>query len=323
MRGIKLSKHAIHLPLIKRTKYRFQKLKMCKKCQCYSVLKGKNCPECGTVFKGVEGIAKAYVWKQLYSETLWILLFVCLGGIFAPTIGARYYTLITGVSFTLGYVILTFIFFKGESFYQLRKLIFTDILKIKTGIQHDSNQAREDIKENNVSAAYDKLLEIGELIYNDQLKIRTVIALNKIALRKDMNLELEHLLPSSYDKEFVKYALEVGKINRQLIKKSCIAYFIKYKMEIIHDFGVDTLMSIAGTALRMKLYIHEFSEFIQENIDYFPKERILRLCSIIHSHPEENWGGLAEITQQHVLIKYSYDPDFKPYIKGKLALELS
>jgi hypothetical protein len=323
MRGIKLSKHAIHLPKKERTDYRFQKLNMCKKCQCYSVLKEENCPKCGRLFKGVEGIVKAYVRNQLYSETLWILLFVCLGVIFAPTDGARYYTMITGVSFTLGYVILTFIFLKSEYFYQLRKLIFTEILTIKAGIQHDSNQAREDIKENNVSAAYDKLLEIGEFIHNDQLKIRTVIALNKVALRRDMHLELEHLLPSSYDKEFVKYALEVGKINRQLIKKSCIAYFIKYKLEIIQDFGVDTLMSIAGYALRMKLYIHEFSEFIQEYMDYFPKERTLRLCSIIHSHPEEDWGGLAEKTKQHVLLKYSYDPDFKPYIKENLALELN
>jgi hypothetical protein len=298
-------------------------MKMCKKCQCYSVLKGKNCPECGTVFKGVEGLAKAYVRKQLYSETLWILLFVCLGVIFAPTNEARYYTLIIGGSFTLGYVIFTFIFLKSEYYYQLRKLIFSDILKIKAGIQQDSNQAREDIKENNVSAAYDKLQQIGEFIHNDQLKIRTVIALNKFALRRDMNLELEHLLPSSYDKEFVKYALEVGKINRQLIKKSCIAYFIKYKLDIIHDFGLDTLMSIAGSALRMKLYIHEFSEFIQEYIDYFPKDRILRLCSIIHSHPKEDWGGLAEKIKQHVLIKYSYDPEFKPYIKENLALELN
>ncbi|WP_342433042.1 hypothetical protein [Neobacillus sp. FSL H8-0543] len=312
-----MGKQAIHLPKKKQTQFQFQKLKICKKCQRYSVIKEENCPECGAVYVGAQALAKAIFKNHLFSETLWILMFVCIGVIFAPTVEARYYSLIVGVSFALGYVILTIPFIKSEYFYQLKQLFFTELLKIKAGIQYDSNRAREDIKEGNVMEAYDKLQEIRDFIDNDQMKIRTVRALNKIALRKDMLLELELLLPSSYDKDFVKYALEVVKINRQLVRKSCISYFIKYQMEIIRDFGMDNLLFVAGSALRMKLYIQEFSEFIQEFVDYFPKERILRLCRIIYSNPEENWGGLAEKIKRLVAVKYSYDPDFKPYVQEK------
>ncbi len=306
-------KHAVGLPKNKQTRWRFQKLKMCKKCHRYSVLKEKNCPECGAVYTGVEALAKAIFKYRLFSETLLILMVVSISIIFAPTIEALYYSLIAGVIFALGYVILTLFFIKSEHYYQLRKLLYTDLLKIKAGIQYDIDRAEEAVKEKQVVAGYERLREIGAIIDNDSLKIRSVRALNKIPLRKNMELELEPLIPSSYDRDFVKYALEVLKIKRQLVTKKCIAYFIKYQVEIIKDFGLDLFMSVAGSALRMKLYIHEFSPFIEEYIDYFPKERFLRLCSIIHSNPSENWGSLAEKTKRQIVLKYNYDPDFKPY----------
>jgi hypothetical protein len=140
------------------------------------------------------------------------------------------------------------------------------------------------------------------------------MVLNDIVLRSDMELELEPLIPSSYDKDFVKYALEVLKINRKLFTKNSITYFIRYREEIVKDFGIDTLIAVAGTALRMKLYILEFSEFIEEFLEHFPKDRFMRLCSIIYSNPEVEWGSLEEKTKRLMTVKYHYDPDFKQFV---------
>ena len=128
------------------------------------------------------------------------------------------------------------------------------------------------------------------------------------------SLELERLVPSSYDRDFVFYALDVLKINRSLLTKKSIGYFIQYREEIIRDFGIEALISVASSALRMKLYILEFSEFIEEFLDYFPKERMLRLCSILNSNPDIKWGSLKDKTKRLVAMKYHYDPDFKQFV---------
>ncbi|WP_413306969.1 hypothetical protein AA0X95_06775 [Bacillus sp. 1P10SD] len=308
-----MAKQAVQFSKKKRTQYRFQKLKMCKKCNRYSVLKDENCPTCGTSFVGIESLVKSIFKNRLFTEITWILIIVSIGIIAAPTVKALYFSLITGLLFVISYVILTSIFMKSEYFMQLKKLLRVDLKKIAAGIRFDSDLAKQDVKEEKLAPAYEKLREIGDFIYNDQVKIRRVMALNEIILRSDMELELEPLVPSSYDKDFVKYALEVVKINRSLMTKKGITYFIKYREAIIRDFGMESLISVAGTTLRMKLYIQEFAPFIEEFLDFFPKERILRLCSILQANPEVDWGSLENKTRRLVTMKYHYDPDFKRF----------
>ena len=314
MKVIRLAKQAVQLPKKKRTKYRFQKLKMCKKCNRYSVLGDKKCQNCGSDFIGIEALVKSIFKNRLFTEAIWILMFVCVGILAAPTVKMLYYSLIAGVVFVIGYVILTSIFMKSEYFIQLKKLLRIDLRKIAAGIQYDSELAKEDVHAERLAPAYEKLRDIGDFIASDQVKIRRIIVLNEIVLRSDMELELEPLIPSSYDSNFVKYALEVLKINRTLFTKKCIAYFIKYREEIGRDFGMDSLISVAASALRMKLYILEFSEFIEEFLASFPKDRFLRLCSMIYSNPEVDWGSLEEKTKRLITVKYHYDPDFKQFV---------
>lgn len=303
----------VRLPKKKQTKYRFQKLKMCKKCHHYSVLKDDDCPKCGTVYVGVESLAKSIYKNRFGTEVIAIILFVSFGSVFAPTSKTFNYSLIAGFSCCIAYVIMSFIFSKSEHYQQLNKLFYDDLINIKSGIAQDIALAQDDVLQGRVAAGYDRLREIGDLIYSNQVKIERVRALNKMALRKDMELVLEPLIPTSYDRDFVKYALEVLKINRTLVTKKCIAYFSKYRIEVMRDFGMESLLTVVGTVLRMKLYILEFSEFIQEFIEYLPKERLHRLCSIINSHPEEEWGGLEEKVRRLMAVKYPYDPDFKSY----------
>ncbi|MFP5116370.1 hypothetical protein ACSU64_29100 [Bacillaceae bacterium C204] len=309
-----MAKQAIQLSKKKRTKYRFQKLKMCKKCNRYSVLQDEHCPKCGSTFVEIEGLVNSIVKNRLFTEAIRILILVCIGIVAAPTVKTLYLSLITGVIFVISYIILTFVFIKSEHFIQLKKLLRVDLRKIQAGIQFDSDLAKEDVKAEKLAQAYEKLREIGDFIYSNQVKIRRVMVLNEILLRKDMELELEPLIPSSYDKDFVKYALEVLKINRTLITKKCISFFIIYRDEIVRDFGMDSLIAVAGTALRMKLYILEFSAFIEEFLEYFPKDRFLRLCNILYSNPDANWGSLEEKAMRLVEMKYHYDPDFKRFV---------
>lgn len=309
-----MAKQAVQLSKKKRTKYRFQKLKLCKKCQRYSVLKDEVCPACGTAYIGIESLVKSIFKNRLFTEAIRILIVVSAGIVFAPTMKTMYYSLIAGLGFCTAYIVLTTIFMKSEYFNLLKNLLRSDFQKIKAGIKYDSDLAKADVKEERLSPAYEKLREIGDFISTDPVKIRRIMVLNEIILRSDMELELEELIPSAYDKDFVKYALEVLKINRTLLTKKGIAYFVQHRTAIVRDFGMDSLISVAGAALRMKLYILEYSEFIEEYLDYFPKDRVLRLCSIIHANPETNWGSLGEKTNRIVAAKYHYDPDFKRFV---------
>ncbi|WP_040204240.1 hypothetical protein [Neobacillus jeddahensis] len=315
-----MTKQAVQFSKKRRTTYRFQKVKLCKKCNRYSVLKDEYCPACGSLFIGVETLGNSLSKRRLFTEVSWIILFVSIGVFFAPTRHTLYYSLIVGLIFCLTYIVLTFVFMKSEYFHELKKLLRVDLKKIKTGIWFDSDLAKEDVKAERLADGYDKLREIGDFIKSDAMKQSQVMVLNRIALRSDMELELEGLIPTSYDKHFVKYALEVLKINRTLMTKKCIVYFIRYRDAIVVDFGIDSLLSVACMTLRMKLYILEFSEFIEEYLDYFPKERVLRLYSIIYSNPDIEWGSLAEKTKRVVAMKYYYDPDFKPFMERKQVL---
>jgi hypothetical protein len=314
MKVIPLNKLAVQFSKKKRTNHRFQKIKMCKKCNRYSVLIDDNCPICGSDFIGIESLVKSIFKNRLFTESIWILILVSIGIVAAPTITTLYYSLISGLIFCLAYVILTTFFMKSEYNLQLKKMLRSDWTRIKEGIQFDSNLAKDDVQENQLATAYEKLREVGEFIENDEVKIRQVKILNDIILRSDMDLELERLVPSSYNSDFVLYTLDVLKFNRSLLTKKSIGYFIKYREEIIRDYGMEALIFVASSALRMKLYILEFSEFIEEFLDYFPKERVLRLCSILDSNPDIKWGSLKDKTKRLVAMKYHYDPDFKQFV---------
>jgi hypothetical protein len=303
----------------KNVKYQFQKLKMCKNCQRYSVLKDPICPVCGKPYKKVHLLVRKSVIKRLFMEAIWILTVTGLGVIFSPTRQTMYY-LAGGTMFCISYIIVTSIFLKSEYHYQLKKRLRKDLRKIQAGIRFDSNLAKEAESEGQLAAAYEKLCEIGDFVYSDEVKIRQLIVLNKLPFRSGVEPELERLIPSLYNKNFVKYALKVLKQNRAQFTKKCIAYFISYRENIRIDFGGDSLIAIADTALRMKLYILEFSSFIEEFLSDLPKERIKRLCSIIHANPGQDWGGLKVSTMELIGKKYLDDPDFKSFLVNERAI---
>jgi hypothetical protein len=217
-------------------------------------------------------------------------------------------------------LVLTFIFLKSEYYTLLKKKLRQDLRQIQAGIRFDFQRASEDSKEGRLQAALDKLREIGDLVDSDEVKIRQVIVLNKLTLRRDMELELEKLIPTRYDKHFVIYALEVLKFNRAHVRKRCIAYFIHYRRNIEMDFGVNPLIAMADTALRMKLYILEFSGFIEEFLEFLSKERFKRLCSILDKNPNLEWGRLKGTAVYLIEREYRHDPDFQEFFQQERAI---
>ncbi|PLS04316.1 hypothetical protein [Neobacillus cucumis] len=300
----------------KKQNYQFQKLKMCKKCQRYSILKDEICPVCGKHYKKVCTFVKKSFIKRLMTELMWILTITGLGIIFAPAKQTMYY-LSGGCAFGISYIVILSFFLKSEYYCQLKKRLRKDLRNIQAGIRFDSDLAEAEVKEGKVEEAYEKWREIGEFVFSDAVKIRQVRVLNKLPLKNGLERELERLIPSSYDRDFVKYALRMLNLNRARISKKCIAYLICYRGNIEIDFGRDSLIAIADTALRMKLYILEFSSFIEEFLEDLPKERLLRLCSMIHTYPHHEWGSLKMSTTRLVERNYSYDPNFKRFLEQK------
>ncbi|WP_160722749.1 hypothetical protein [Bacillus sp. USDA818B3_A] len=293
--------------------YLFQRLKFCKKCQRYSVLRTKKCPECGRHYKKVSSLVTKILIKRVLTETTWILTMTALAAMFAP-VKQTIYCLAAGAVFWVSCLVLTVLFSKSQFYYQLKKSLRKDIRKIQAGIRFDCMQAEAEEREGKLEEAYDKLREIGEFVQSDELKKKQVKLLNKLPLKAGSDFDLERLIPASYDKNFVKYLLKVITNNRAQITKRCIAYCVQYRRNIELDFGKEKIVAIADTALRMKLYILEFSAFIEEFLDFMPKVRLLRLYKVIHKNPNVDWGKLQKRTIELVERNYCNDPDFKMFM---------
>ena len=298
--------------------YLFQRMKMCKKCHRYSVLKTKKCPECGRHYKKVSSLVTKILIKRVLTETTWILTMTGLVVMFAPA-KQTIYCLAAGAVFWVSCLVLTVLFSKSQYYYQLKKLLRKDIRKIQAGIRFDIQQAEAEEREGKLEEAYDKLREISEFVQSDEMKKRQVKLLNKLPLKGGSDFDLERLIPASYDKNFVKYLLKVLTSNRAQITKRCIAYCVHYRRNIEIDFGKEEIVAVADTALRMKLYILEFSAFIEEFLEFMPKERLLRLFKVIHKYPNVDWGKLQQRTIELVERNYCNDPDFKPFMGHEKA----
>ena len=290
--------------------YHYQKLNICRKCQRYSVLQAEICPVCEKPFKKVYRLVRKNQIHRLCTEMLWLITIIGLGVIFSPKLHTIYYAA-AGALFWVSYLFIAFIYRNSEYDYQLKKRLRRELRHIQAGIRFDFNLAVDERREGKLEAAYEKLLEIREFVDRDEVKNQLVIVLNELPLRKKLDIELEKLIPAAYNPNFVKYALKVLTSNRARVTKKCIAYMVRYRANIEMEMGREPLLAIADTALRMKLYILEFSAFIEEHLEDLPKERIRRLCSLFEANPNTEWGSIRESTMKLAVRKYGNDPDFK------------
>ncbi|WP_411502790.1 hypothetical protein [Brevibacillus centrosporus] len=294
-----------------KTAYTFERLKACKHCHTYHVLWDTHCEECGREYQPIRKLSASVTRRYVQTRFLLMVLFVCLAILCAKSLSQ---ILIAG-----GVGILLFALFywmqKKYGSYE-RDAQFLPFLSqeqdaIKKSLVHHLEEIGADVKAERYKEAYEKIREIGHFIHSDTIKIRKIMFLNHFILRKDMELELETVTPSTYDKDFVEYLREVIKVQPSLVKKSVLDYARRYKAYILLQENGEQLMGqIAGAALRMRPYIDQYQDLIIEFIDFIPRDRFLRLAKLVHTHRHEGWELLYAATKRRVDAQFAFDPDF-------------
>ncbi|QRG67603.1 hypothetical protein [Brevibacillus choshinensis] len=295
----------------RKTAHTFERLQACKHCHTYHVLWDTHCEECGREYEPIRKRSAAVTRRYVQTRFLLLALFICLAALSAKTLAQL---LIAGA---VGLLLLTLFFLMQKKYgsyerdAQFLSFLTQEQAAIKTALVHHLEDVGADVKAQRIKDAYEKTREIGHFISSDTVKIRKIMFLNHFILRKDMELELESLIPSTYDKDFVAYLREVVKVQPSLVKKSVLDYVRRYKSYILLQENGEQLMGqIAGAALRMKPYITQYQDLIIEFIDYIPRERLLRLARLAHAHRHEGWELLYAATKKRIDTQYAFDPDF-------------
>ncbi|RAV20165.1 hypothetical protein [Paenibacillus contaminans] len=299
------------------TKYTFDRLKLCRKCEIYTVLDNTHCQACGSQspFVSFRDYSDTLCRRKFYTESALALALGCIAVVMASTIPQ----LLAAAGVTLALPLFLWLLYRKalprRQSIQLEKLVLHEHKKILEGLEKDILSAIADANEEKFKPAYEKLREISVFLHNDNIKKVKIVILNRFVLRRDMNLELESLIPSDFDKDFVYYLLEVSKVNRQLMKSKTFDYIIRYRHAIAQmEDGTDLLVNAAGAALRLKQYVDRYMELILPHLDALPRERLLRLCKLLASRESGEWQELYARTKDVVKKKYDFDPEFKGVI---------
>ncbi|WP_426454815.1 hypothetical protein ACP26L_04510 [Paenibacillus sp. S-38] len=196
----------------------------------------------------------------------------------------------------------------------LHRLLLQDGKEIRAGLLSDIDHAEEDLKQDDYKSAYEKFREISYFLRNDPIKVLRLLCLSRFILRSDMDLELSSLLPSRFDKDFIHYLHEVGKVRPQLIGKDVLDYCMKYRT-VIREMAVgpDVLAAAAGAALRIKEHLPVYYDLILEQAEHLPKDRLQRLHRLLSESP-----GLYPELHAKVLEtakrRYPADAEFAPIL---------
>ncbi|RED76288.1 hypothetical protein DFP98_1125 [Cohnella phaseoli] len=308
------SKIAVQFRKLKKSTYTFQRLKYCKKCGRYSVLFDEICPDCQSSRTFQSPAEHAYVIHKRsgHTETLLLIALLCLGIVLA-----RDFTQLIA-AFSAAVVLLTAYLYllkryrvTNEKFY-LQKLLIKQVPQIAAGLNRDVESSLEDIKASKFKEGYEKLREIGYFLNNDHIKAYKIFCLSRFFIRKDMQLELETLIPGHFDKLFISYLFEVSQVNKQLIRQSVLDYVVKYRAEIEGlENGKEIMTNVAAAAIRMRHYVDTYSSMIFDYVEGLPKERFLRLCKMLAEHPSLNTVSLSRKCKETVRVRYGFDPDFQ------------
>lgn len=290
----------------------FERLRYCKSCNQYSVLWDDKCEQCGkqNFIPATEHIASLNR-KKVHTEVLAFVTFFCLTILIARSLTEIIITIIAAFGLSGLYLYLRYKYKTGIEQVWFHKTLKGQIPSISKGLQVDMERAIQQINDEQYKVAYEMLREIGYFLLNEPIKHHKLWCLYHFIIRKDMDLELDSLIPNTYDPGFVLYLYEVSKINKSLIKSGALDYVMTHRTQIKNlDRNHEILTSIAGAALRVKQYVTKYQVLLIEYVDYLPKERLLRLCQLLSESDSGQWPELYHKTKDIVHVKYNYDPDF-------------
>jgi len=312
------TKHAVQFRKTPKNIPAFERLRYCKSCKHYSVLWDDSCEHCGkqNFIPATDHIA-ALNRKKVHTETLAIITFFCLCILVARSLLEIIIALAASLLISGIYIYLRYKYKTSNSRIWFHKTIKQEVPSIRKDLEFDLELAVKQIDEEQYKVAYEMLREIGYLLLDEKIKHHKLWCLFHFIIRKDMDLELDSLIPKSYDPGFVLYLYEVSKVNKSLIKSSALDYVITYRSQIRSlNQHHEMMTSFAGAALRVKQYVHKYQALIKEYVEYLPKDRLLRLCQLLSNSDPRLWPELYSQTVEIVRVKYSYDPEFAELLKG-------
>ncbi|MGG0755811.1 hypothetical protein [Brevibacillus laterosporus] len=297
-----------------KTTHAFERLKYCPKCRSYSVLWDTECPFCEktVTLLPIRAVSAATTRRNVQISFLWIGLFVCLAAIFADTTTNLILACSGGVLFFVLFWLMQKRYGSYEQNVHFEQFINTEQENIKNALYQHLEDIDADVKAKKYKDAYEKIREVGYFIDSDLVKILKVKYLNHFVLRKDMELELDTLIPSDYNHHFIAYLHEVLKVQPWLVKQAVLDYVISNKSYILQESnGTQILGQVAGASLRVRAHVEHYQDFIIEFIEYLPKERLIRLSKMVSAHQDGQWAKLYEATKKQVDQHYSFDPELK------------
>ncbi|OMF36930.1 hypothetical protein BK133_08435 [Paenibacillus sp. FSL H8-0548] len=299
-------------PYIK-TRYPYNKLKICRRCNHFTVLGDEDCPVCGkSSLLGVEQRAASILKRSMWGARVIVMLIWAISLVVSQSI------LQTSLSIIGGAVLLALLWTLQRRLtpallrVELENLFHKEAYTLVAGLANDREEAIKVFHSGNKPLAYEMLREIGALVHTDQLRIEQILLLQSFMLRKDMDLMIDPLLMDHFNTDLVEYIGELAKIRRDLLKENTFRYVLLHEIQILKmEQGDNILASVAGAAVRMQRYISLYPYLIMRYAGKLPKDRFLRLYRMLQSNPEIGTGPLYEEVMRVYNEKYKWDEDFR------------
>lgn len=303
-------------PLILRpyhkTRYAYEKLRICKHCRFFTVLWEDRCANCGReALIPVMQQARIQAKRSMQNERLIALLITLAAVLFSQTLLQIILCLAGGILLTGLLWWFQRKMIESETRRQLERLLRSSQRRIIEGIYTNLTTASAAIKDDE-QLGYEILREMATIVHNDRIRLQQIMLLQSFALRKDMDLTLEPLMISDFEPALAEYIGELAKIKRELIKHKAIRYVLRYEREILDmKNGVRIMALVAGAAVRMKTYVDAYPDFILRYVRHLPKDRFLRLYRLVRRNPDQTWNGLRNEVSALYNEKYRWDPEFQ------------
>lgn len=299
-------------PYIK-TRYPYNKLKICRRCNHFTVLGDEECPVCGKpALQSVEKRAASMLQRSMWRARLIVLFIMAVGLVMSES------TMQTSLFAAGGLLLLALLWTIQRRLtpalllLQLEHLFQKEAYTLFAGLVNDREAAIQVFHSGDKPLAYEMLREIGALVHTDQLRIEQILLLQSFVLRKDMDLMLDPLLMDHFNPDLVEYIGELAKIRRDLLKENTFRYILLHEAQILKmEHGDSILVGVAGAAVRMKRYIALYPYLVLRYARKLPKDRFLRLYRIVQSSPHSNSGPLYEEVMDIYNEKYKWDEDFQ------------
>ncbi len=307
-------KKPVQLRPYSKTRYVYQKLRVCKHCHNFTILWEDSCAFCKrNALVPVMELAEKMAKRSMQSDRL---LFYIIG-LSAVLLSQTFLQIV--ISFACMVVLLVWLWLmqsrmlQTETLHALNKFIRSHRIQILEGLDLNKATASAAIKED-AQLGYEIVREIASLVRNDRIRLQQIVLLQSFSLRKDMELELEPLLLDEFDPDLAAYIGEIAKIKRELINSKAIQYLLDHESDILRmEQGRQIMIDAAGAAVRKKKYIDTFPDFISRYAEGLPRFRFLRLYQIVRRNPGLSWNGLRDRVSAIYNEHYRSDPDFQKW----------